>query len=495
MPRIELPFADGFYVSESTPYLEKRCVNLYPVAPETDAPTRKALFHSHGITQFSDVTNGNSRGALVFNDGTPYRVIGTSLYSFNSIGTLTNHGTISGTSDVSMASNGINIAIIDPTGEGFFYTPSTSTLEQITNTVFVGNGQSTSVNYKDGFYIYTTDTMFFTGSAKTTNSGKDFDALDFGGADGATSLTILGNPEKIIKSHIDHDQLYILSEKKTNVYRFIGGSGFPYQIIPGAEIPKGCSARNTVIPFNGSFIFFGGGDGEQPGIYKALGSSTQKISTKSIDQLMHKLDKSVIEAARAFTFSENGNYFAVFTISDHTFVYDETTSSLTGAPHWHERQTGVTNATGFQQWRAIHGVKAYGKIQVGDDRSGLVGELDLETYTEYGNPIERTFSTKPFSNSGAGMFSKEVELYMETGLANDDDADPQIRMDYSDNGSRTFSNEISLSLGDVGEYRHRLRWKRLGKIPLSRVVRWKTTAPVPINIYGLFANAEAVERG
>ena len=84
---------------------------------------------------------------------------------------------------------------------------------------------------------------------------------------------------------------------------------------------------------------------------------------------------------------------------------------------------------------------------------------------------------------------------MEAGLGNDDVEDPVIRMDYSDDGSRTFSSEISKSMGKMGEYKTRLRWKRMGRIPLSRVLRWKTTEPVPIRAFGLFANAEATERG
>jgi hypothetical protein len=260
-------------------------------------------------------------------------------------------------------------------------------------------------------------------------------------------------------------------------------------------IPKGCAARNSVIAFDNSFLFMGGGVNELPAIYQALGSSIQRISTKSIEQLLHKLTKDEIAETRAFAYSEDGNYFAVFTFGTHTFVYDQTTTKLAGSPSWHERQTGVTNATGFQKWRAIHGVEVRGNIQVADDRSGLIGELDTEVFKEYGNVIERAWSTKPFVDRGNNIFSRVIELYMETGLGNDDVEDPQIRFDYSDNGSRTFNNEISVSLGKIGEYNTEIKWKRLGSFPNSRVLRWKTTAPVPINVYGLFGNAEATSRG
>jgi hypothetical protein len=487
MARVELDFADGFYVSQSGPYLEKRAVNVYPVIPQSSAVTARALFHTPGIVSLNNTIQGTSRGALVFSDGTPYRVIGATLYSFDHLGNETDHGVISGADDVSMASNGINIAIVNPTGNSYFFTPATGVLELSNSAGFLVHGQATSVEFKGGYYAYTTDLVWFSSSSKTINDGKDFNALDF------TDAEI--NPDLIVRGFNDHNQLYILGDTTTQVYRNIVTEGFPFQLIPGALIPKGCAARNTVISFDNSFLFMGGGMNEKPGIYRALGSSLEKISTQSIDQLIHGNSDEVISNARAFSYAEGGNYFAVFTVGNNTFVYDQTTSQLSGKPEWHERQTGVTNGTGFQAWRAVHGVKAYGKIQVGDDRSGLVGEIDRDTYTEYGNTIERFWTTKPFINNGDDIFSHEIELVMQTGLGDATTPDPIIRMDYSDNGSRSFNSEIRKSMGKVGEYKKRVRWSRLGRIPLTRVLRWKTTDPVPINVFGLFGNAETTSSG
>ena len=487
MPRVELPFADGFYVSQSTPLIDKRVVNCYPVIPQADALSSRALLRTPGITQFTSVNETNSRGGLTFNDGIPYRVIGNSLISTNSVGVVTNHGTITGTSDVSMSTNGINIAIQDPNGDSFFFTPSTNTLELNNNAVFLSFGQARTVTFKDGFYVYTTDTIFFSSSVKTTNDGKNFNALDF--ADAEIS------PDRLVAGHNNHNQLYILGETTIEVYQTIATSGFPFQRIRGAVIQKGCAARFSVVEFDNSFLFIGGDVGEQPAIWKTIGSNAQKISTSSIDQLMQKNTEAEIANARAFTYSQNGNYFAVFTIEDNTFVFDATTSALSGKPEWHERQTGITDGNGFQSWRAIHGVKAFGEIQVGDDRSGKVGNLDFSVNTEYGDKVERFFTTKPFMERGNAIFSHEIELVMQTGVGDATTPDPQIRMDYSDDESRTFVSEISKSMGKVGEFKTRVRWSRLGRIPNNRVLRFKMTDPVEYNVYSLFVNAEVTESG
>ena len=56
------------------------------------------------------------------------------------------------------------------------------------------------------------------------------------------------------------------------------------------------------------------------------------------------------------------------------------------------------------------------KILVGDGRSVLIGDLDFDTKTEYGNKVERFFTTRPFSASGDTIFSRELELDMQAGV-------------------------------------------------------------------------------
>lgn len=487
MARAELNFAEGFYVSQSPQLIEKRVVNCYPVIPHAEAVSRRALLGTPGIAPLADFGLGKSRGALVFSDGTPYRVIGNSLVSVTATGITTDHGTISGSSDVSMDSNGINIAIQDPKGASYFFTPATGVLEINGGSVFNSFGQAETVTFKDGFYFYTTRNNFFSGSAKTTNDGKDFNALDF--ADAEIS------PDNIVAGHNNHNQLYIFGEGTTEVYQTIVTSGFPVQRIAGALIQKGCAAPNSIVDFDNGFLFIGGDVDEKPAVWKASGSTAIKVSNASVDYLIQQSSETDISTARAFSYAENGNFFAVFTVGNNTLVYDAATSALSGAPEWHERQTGITNGTGFQPWRAVHGVKAYGDIQVGDDRSGKVGALDFTLNTEYGNTIERFFTTKPFINNGDQVFSHEIELHMQTGVGDATTAIPKIRMDYSDDGSRTFSNEISKSMGAVGRYKDRVRWSRLGSFPMSRVLRFKMSDPVDFNVYSLFANAEGVTSG
>lgn len=489
MPRVKLPVTTGFYVSQSPPNVDKRVVNLYPVIEQAQAQSPQALYNTPGTELFSTVSSVGSRGSILDKDGIPFFVIGDSLYSFDRDGISTNHGAIDGSSDVSIASNGINIVIVVPDGSIYFYTLETGVLESVSNPppTVTENGTALTVTFKDRFYVYSSQTVFFSGSDKDVNDGKDFDTLDFEDAEFQTDINI--------RVFNNLNQLYVFGLNTIELYQTITTSGFPFQRIVGGTIEIGCRAPNSVVSFNGGFAFIGGSINQRPGVYIGQGSSTQKISTSSVDQLIQKYTDQEVFNARSFVYSQNGNSFLVVTIGDNTLVYDSTTSSLAGRPQWHERQSGVTSAIGFKAWGAVHGVLAYGKVLVGDSNSGRVGSLDFECKTEYGNTVERFFTTQPFISDVQSTFAHEIELDMQAGVGLINEVEPKILMSYSDDGGNLFNNPVPRGFGKVGEYNKRVRWTRGGRFPVSRMYLFRTTDPVSVNIYGMFANAETYNSG
>lgn len=489
MPRVKLNVTDGFYVSQSPPNVDKRVVNLYPVVEQAQAQSSQALYNTPGTDLFSTVTQAGSRGSILDKDGVPFYVIGNTLYSFDINGNSTDHGTIDGSEDVSISSNGTNIVIVVPDGSIYFFTLSTQVLESTPNPPpeVTENGTALTVTFKDTFYVYSSETVFFSGSSKDTNDGKDFDALDFEDAE--------FDPDRIVKVFNNLNQLYVFGVNTIEIYQTIVTAGFPFQRITGGTIEIGCRAPNSVVSFNGGFAFIGGSKNQRPGVYIGSGSSTQKISTSSVDVLMQESTDSEIELARAFVYSQNGNSFLCITVGDHTLVYDSTTSALAGRPQWHERQSGVTSAIGFKTWGAVHGLLAYGKILVGDDTTGKVGSLEFDCKTEFGDTVERFFTTQPFISDVQSTFAHEIELDMQTGVGEINEVEPKILMSYSDDGSNLFNNPIPRGFGKRGEYNKRVRWARGGRFPVSRTYLFRTTDPVSVNIYGMFANAEVYNSG
>ncbi len=488
MPRVKLPVTDGLYISQDPENVDKRSVNLYPVIEQSQARSSQALYNTPGSELFSMVATSGSRGSILDRDAIPFFVIGGALYSFDRLGNDTNHGTIDGVNDVSMASNGINIVIVVPDGSIYFFDLDTQVLSSRPNPPpeVDENGTALTVTFKDTYYVYSSQTVISSGSNKDTNDGKDFDPLDFEDAEFQTDI--------ITKVFNNLNQLYVFGINTIEIYQTIVTSGFPFSRVTGGTIEIGCRAPNTVVSFNGGMAFVGGSANQRPGVYTGIGSSFQKISTSSVDQLLQKYTDQELFDARAFVYSQNGNSFLVITIGDNTLVYDSTTSSLAGRSIWHERQSGVTSALGFQAWNASHGLLAYGKILVGDP-AGKVGSLDFGCKTEYGETVERFFTTQPFINDVQSTFAYEIELDMQTGVGLINEVEPKILMSYSDDGGNLFNNEVPRGFGKVGEYSKRVRWSRGGRFPVSRTYLFRTTDPVSVNIYGMYANAEVYVSG
>ncbi len=477
-----IPIQTGFYQSASSPLVNRRLINMFSLVPASPAYFEMSLFGTPGVVEFLDTAlDSPCRGAIEAGD-IAYFVISNSFIEVASNGTFINRGSISGlTSTISMAYNGKTIALVDPSGSSYFYTVETNDLSQITDPVFLEFGQVKTVEYKQDFFVFTADLEWFNSSSVATNNGQDFDALDFG--------TENIDPDKITKSFTSHNQLYIMGQRTTALYQNIATTGFPFARISGANFQVGCSAPASVITFVNNFAFIGAGLNERPGFWMVSDSTPVKISTPGIENVIHRYDDDTIAEAVGDVYALGGNHFARWTIGENTLIYDHTTSSALGVPTWHEGQTGVTGGLTFKRQRWQHLIKVYGKLLVGDSETGKIGELDPDHFFEFGDPIERVCQTQPFG-SGNPVFSSEVELFIEAGVGNSDVPDPEWAFSYSDDGTRSFSNPIPRKMGKVGEYKRQLVWRRMGRFPNDRVLKWTTTDPVKIAILGATAEAE-----
>lgn len=466
MPQISLNVFGGFYENQSIPMSHQNCINWIPQIAEGESLSTGALITPKSLTSFGTTGDHANRGAIVMG-GIPYVVNGNTLFSFDSAGTYTNYGFISGTGRVSMASNGTKLAIVVPGGLAYQFDSATSIVTQVTDPDYI---TADTVVFKDGYYVYTaSDGSVFFNSA--LNDPLTFDALDFGTAE--------INPDRIITSHVNHNQLFILGEETIEVFQNIGGAGFPFQRIPGANIQKGCYAKFSSVEFDNTFMFIGGGVNEKAAIWRVISSqSAVKVSTDAIDHAIQKFTEDEIALAFSYTFTVNGQFIVAFTfesdtIPDVTFCFNGTSK------RWFQMQSGLTD----NKWRVSSIIQAYGEILCTDTEDGRLGKLD-DVFTEYGETIHQERTSQPYMIDGSSQYWLENELFMESGvgLTSGQGSDPQIRMSHSDDGGRTFSAEKSRSFGKIGEYNKRIVWRRLGRVPFNRVVKFINTDPVKCNI-------------
>ena len=479
---IPLPITGGFYESDSLPISAQQCTNWYVNIPQTEGALSPGnLFGTPGLAQLqtSGAVNNANRGSHV-KDGLPYFLNGEVLFrldrTVDGFGvetfTLVSLGTIPGTARASFADNGTQLMVVVG-GDGWIIDESSgSPFLKITDADFKANGTPEQVVFIDSFFLVTTDSKKFIRSA--ANDGLNWDALDF--------FTAEADPDDIVAPIIFKNQAFIAGSETIEVYQDLAGT---FQRVNGMIINKGVFAPFGIINTSDSFMFIGGGVNESPAIWSVSGNSAQKVSTTAIDAVLKRFPIEDIEAAFAWSYAQSGAYFVGFTFPKRTFVFDTITNK------WHERSSQIVDARGLAlttRWRMNSMITAYNKIICGDNIDGRIGNLDLDTFTEYGNEIIRTFTTQPFANQGQSFSVPKMEITMESGVGlSDEPVEPQIRMASSKN-AKTFNNEISKGFGNVGEFNRRAIWRRLGRFPRYAIFKFEMSEPVKPVIIKLEAN-------
>lgn len=476
-----IPLGFGFYQSPVSGFASQRCVNWMPVVAEGPALNGKLLQQMPGIEQFAKLPAGEHRGVHLV-DGVPYFVNDKTLYSVQADGTHSEIGEIRGSGRVSMASNGAYLVIVVPSDTSYTYNISTEVLAPITDADFI---IASSVEYKDGFFTFVAaDGSNFFNSA--LNDPTSYNALDTGTAE--------VSPDKIIAQIVNRNELFILGEETIEVFQNVGGSGFPFRRIPGANMPKGCHARFGIVPFDNTFSFVGGGLNERTAIWQVSStSSAVKISTDVIDTQIQRFNADEIAASYAGTLSFGGQILAFYTfestrIESRTFVYNATASQLTGSRVWFELSSGVSGG----RWGVSGVVAAYGKILVADYSTGKIGNLNTELPTDFGEPNLRQMTTTPFSQVGLPVFAGSLEvLFSSQALTSGFGSAPVAGLEFSDDGGNTWSSQTTRPMGKKGQYNTRCTWNRQGRFPVSRIIRVSVTDPVKANVLRMGATPEA----
>lgn len=415
---IEIPLAKGFYESESLPVSNRLCKNLYPNVPEIEATSKAQLYSTPGLVQM-DTTgiNNSNRGAIVM-AGVPYFVNGNTLWQYartidglgNEIFTLNNLGTIPGNGRVSLATSGIEVCVVVPgTTQAYIYSVSGG-FQQITDPNFIPSPAASIVNgvvFASGYFVFHADNGVIFHSQP--NDGLSYNAIDF--------FKYENGKNEVVGLHEYKDQLYVFSNENSAVYAAtnINSNGSAFIKIQGYEFSKGLSSQFAVFDFDGSFVMIGQGINESPKIYAFTGNDFQPISHSSIEYLLQRYSSTDISMAFGFNYTFRGGVFAVFSLRNNTFVFDAKVSRLSGELIWHERES--IDLADKSRWRVNSLVTAYNRLLCGDSEDGIIGQVDNETYTEYGNKIFREVSLIVPDSNGVMKRHYYAKLEIEPGIS------------------------------------------------------------------------------
>lgn len=443
----QIPFTISDNEGRSSRLSSERLINFY-AEEQSNAEYPYSLIGAPGITELEDLGSGPIRGILT-RTGVRYVVSGSSVYKD---GILLTGSSIAGSGAVSMADNDAQVVIV---GGGSGYVVDT-VVALITDADWKA---SDTVTYLSGVFIFNESG---TGRAFSSeiNDASDLDALDFATAE--------SNSDNLVGVYTEGIRLVLAGKKTIEFWIGDGGPQFPFSALPyvsstGIRSPYGVTfADNT-------FFFLG----DDLSIYR-MAQVPQRISTPNVERAIRGY--STQEKAIARTYSRDSHVFVVFDFDGGTWVYDVTTNL------WHERKSYKKTSSRYSYiWQ--DGETVY----CGSKSDGKVYTLEEKVFDEDGAVLQGFIQTPQVSNKEEWYKVSHLKLAMETGvgLTTGQGSDPEIMMQYSDDGGQTWSYELWETIGKIGVYKDIVGWNRLGRT-LGRSYRFKISDPVQRDILGMW---------
>lgn len=463
---MQIPVIKGVYSGENADYKTLYPLNMMPVIQNTGV-SKGYLRPVEGIVKLS-TGPGISRGAINWN-GIHYRVMGDTLCSFDAEGVITSIGSVGNNNKpVSMDYSFDRLAIASAGG---LYYYDGSALTRVTD---VDLGYALTVVWVDGYFM-TTDGEFLVvteladpTSVLTTKYGSS--EID---PDPVVSLLKLRN------------EIYAVNRYTIEIFDNVGGSGFPFQRVNGAQIQRGAVGTHAAVVYEDSIAFLGSGRNEAPAIYLGVNGQTAKISTREIDEILIEFTEEELSEVVLETLNDKSQAFLWVRLPDRTFVYDLSASKAAEDQVWYTMSSGVEK---YSQYRARDVIFCYDKWQVGDTESNKIGYLDNTISTHYGDTTIWEFGTSIVYNESRGALFKKLELVALTGR-NQGFEDAYITCSYSLDG-RSWSQEIPISVGKAGQRLKRLVWWRQGIMRNTRVLRFRGDSNAYLAVSRLEAELE-----
>ena len=474
------------YALAATSVDAEMTMNWYQDFPESPgAKTQSWLSPTPGKSVYCTLSGPSVRGEIQF-QGLLFAVSGANFYQIkdngNGTGTPTLLGTVlSDNNPVSMTA-GPGQILFASGGTMYVWqfglaTPSLFVVPQ--STLAPNNAFVSQVTYIDGFFLCT---FANTGQYQVSNP------------DDATTWPLLSTaivsvfPDNIVSMETGYRQICFNGPKQSVFYYDAGTPIQPLAPVSGGFIETGSGATYSGCFMDGSPFWLGADDRGAGIAWRANGYNPVRVSNFATEYAWSTYP--TIADANSFTYQEQGHTFwhLYFPSANATWVYD----AATGA--WAQR--GYWNGGTFTADRARCHAYAFGKHLVGDWNSGNIYVQSTSIYSDFGNPIRRVRRSATIATEKKYIYHYELQLDMDTGLGPmppledglGNPRDPQIYLRWSNDGGRSWGNEIARGVGQAGNYDKRVLWQQLGR-SRNRVYEISCSDPVPYRIGDAYINA------
>jgi len=322
-----------------------------------------------------------------------------------------------------------------------------------------------------------------------------------------------GAPDKLVALIVDHREVYLMGEASSEVWTDVGAVQFPFQRIPGTSTQQGIAAQFSVARLGQSFAYVSRNNRGQAQVMQMNGYIPQRISTHAVE---NSLTNQYIDDAIAWTYQLEGHevYVCTFPTIGLTWAYDFTTQM------WHKWLYTNTDGT-YSRHRGNCCAVFQGMVLVGDYDNGCIYKLDKLNYTDNGQNVRRLRRAPHLTTDLQRQYFEELQIQFQpgvgtTGLSMPFNTNiyvgspyyiysaatftigaletyvlgtqstinntttttyPQAMLRWSNDGGSTWSKEYWVTIGQLGKYRNRAIWRRLGQAR-DRVFEVSITDPV-----------------
>lgn len=473
---MQIPIIKGIYADQMGDFRIAYPINMVPI-PLTNGISQGYLRYGDGI--ISNATGpGITRGGINWNNRC-YRVMGDQLVEVLASGTVNNLGTVTATTEAVSMDYSFDYLAVASGGNLYYW--NGATLQQVTDPDL---GTVVDFIWIDGYFM-TTDGTFLIVTELTDPFAVN--PIKYGSSE--------LDPDPVVALLKLRNEAHALNRYTIEVFDNVGGTGFPFQRIDGAQIQRGCIGTHACAVFLESIAFMGGGRNESTSIWLAASGQSARIATREIDLILKNYTEVELSQVLMETRVDEGHQHLLVHLPDQTLVYDGNASRVLGDSVWFIQTTASfrTNQGGLQKarYRATHLVWCYDQWLVGDPLSTNLGYLTKTTGHHWGELVGWEFNTGIVYNESMGAIFHQMEL---VGLPGRQalNTNTVIGTQYSKDGE-TWSQPKTRNLGGQGNRNKRLMWLNQGAMRNYRMQKFWGTSDAQLSVARLEAKLEALE--
>lgn len=468
-------FGAGVY-GKSAVVTRQRRVNCY-YEPRPDGDKAKVVIYgTPGLVLVFNITQPTNlplRAMLCANETGLYILQGNRFMSIGPAGNVfaqaTLH-TIAGLASMAPSPNGSQIVIVDGV-DGWLFRPAIPSMSALDAVPWFVPGALTVTNVGGYFACELPGTNQF--GVSNINDASTGSALSFG--------AIAAFPDICIAVDNVAGNLVPFGNVHLEFWQPVGTPppANPFAPIQSATVQVGLAAIFSRAHVGDKLMFLGKTPQGTKRVYQIDGYAVSPVS-EEIDWIINQ-PGFVVSDAVALTYQRDKHpfYQITFPSMNRSFLFDVSTGI------WGEAQSGLSTGPFVRHVGNLSSY--YGGINNGDTlvtdwANGNVYRLQDNTYADNGVPVLREVITKHQVKGFNRFRVPQLFLDMETGVGISgadptQGVNPQISIECSKDGGRTWLAARLLPLGRLGQYQVKVKSRRFGQ-SRSFTFRIRMTDPV-----------------